>query len=192
MIRNQIMRAITYATTKHDKQVRKVEETPYIAHPYRVAMLLKEHGCDSDTVIAGLLHDIVEDTDGTLDEIKSLFGETVTEYVRFLTEDQQNEEWEARKQKSIETIRSAPLPVKLIACADKIDNLQSMIDSEMIHGEGMWQAFERQKYKQQWYYQEMYDSVIQGIDTDSHHPLMYLYKGLLDKFLEAEATYDGN
>lgn len=183
MITNQIMRAITYATTMHDGQRRKVDQTPYIAHPFRVAMLLKEHHCHNDLVIAGLLHDIVEDTEGTLEEIESIFGENISELVQSVTELEKTLPWEERKQHSIDQVREASFNVKLITCADKIDNLQSMLDNETIYGNSMWHAFDRGKSDQQWYYQNMYQSVITGVKPANFHPLMYLFKALLDQFL---------
>mgnify|MGYP003043255874 CR=1 FL=1 len=68
--------AIDYATKKHAGQKRKSGE-PYITHPLAVAGILVEWGMDIDTVIAGVLHDTVEDTDATLDELESLFGRDI-------------------------------------------------------------------------------------------------------------------
>lgn len=183
MLTERLMRAITFATVKHDGQRRKVNKEPFIAHPYRVAMLLKEHGCNQDLVIAGILHDVVEDTDGTLDEIDALFGQKVTQLVRTVTEKDKSLPWKIRKKQSIDQIRLASSDVKLIVCADKIDNLDSMLDNEMIYGDGMWHAFERGKKDQQWYYQKMFDSVTDGVNQDKLHPLMLQFKALLTKFL---------
>lgn len=185
MITGNLMRAITYATNKHDGQRRKVDETPYIAHPYRVAMLLKAHNCSESVVIAALLHDVVEDTDGTFNEINNLFGRTVEELVKYVTEQDNQKKWEDRKVDSIEKIKKAPLDAKLITVADKIDNLQSMLDGEMIHGDSMWRAFDRGKKDQQWYYNQMYQSVTTSSDSvDDLHPLVMLFKKLLDQFME--------
>ena len=68
--------AIDYATKKHDGQLRKSGE-PYIIHPLFVASFIIEWGMDIDSVIAGVLHDTVEDTDATLEEIEELFGRDV-------------------------------------------------------------------------------------------------------------------
>ena len=68
--------AIDYAAEKHAGQKRKSGE-PYITHPLSVAAILIDWGMDIDTVIAGVLHDTVEDTDATLDELESLFGRDV-------------------------------------------------------------------------------------------------------------------
>ncbi|HHU19548.1 MAG TPA: bifunctional (p)ppGpp synthetase/guanosine-3',5'-bis(diphosphate) 3'-pyrophosphohydrolase [Bacilli bacterium] len=184
MSTERLMRAITFATVKHDGQKRKVNKEPFIGHPYRVAMLLKEHDCNQDLVIAGLLHDVVEDTDGTLDEIDALFGQNVTQLVSTVTEKEKSLPWDTRKQQSIDQIRQAPIDVKLIACADKIDNLGSMLDNEMVYGDAMWHAFERGKKDQQWYYQNMFDSVTAGINRNQFHPLMDQFEFLLRQFLD--------
>lgn len=69
-------KAIHYATDKHDGQLRKSGE-PYITHPLQVAAMLIDWGMDIDSVIAGVLHDTVEDTDATLEEITELFGRDI-------------------------------------------------------------------------------------------------------------------
>ena len=69
-------KAIHYATDKHDGQLRKSGE-PYITHPLQVAAMLVDWGMDIDSVIAGVLHDTVEDTDATLEEITELFGRDI-------------------------------------------------------------------------------------------------------------------
>lgn len=183
MITNMIMRAISFATIKHDGQRRKVDKEPFIAHPYRVAMLLKDHDCQNDIVIAGLLHDVVEDTEGTLKEINELFGSNVANLVETVTEQTENATWKERKKESIEKLSQGSIGAKLIVCADKIDNLHSIIDNEVFYSSNMWHEFEGGKADQQWYYKSMYQSVTDGIDPDHLHPLMILYKSLLDQFL---------
>lgn len=68
--------AVDYATEMHDGQERKSGE-PYITHPIHVAATLIDWGMDADSIVAGVLHDTVEDTKATLDEIKELFGRDV-------------------------------------------------------------------------------------------------------------------
>ena len=73
----EIDHAVDFATEMHEGQKRKSGE-PYITHPLSVASILIEWGMDSDTIIAGILHDTVEDTDATLDKIESLFGHDIS------------------------------------------------------------------------------------------------------------------
>lgn len=188
MIRNKLMRAITYAANKHKDQVRKVDETPFIAHPYRVAMLLKEHNCETDIVIAALLHDTVEDTDCTFEELEHLFGKDVKEYVDYVTELDKKISWKKRKEHSIQAFKTVPYDVKLLIAADKIDNLQSMIDQEMVHGDAMWHSFVGTREEQVWYYQEIFASIIENLEDEDWHPLFYLFQALLEKFQEADPS----
>ena len=74
---NKIEEAIIYATVMHQGKVRKLGNIPYILHPLEVAQILSTITDDQDVITAGILHDIVEDTDGTLQEIEKRFGERV-------------------------------------------------------------------------------------------------------------------
>ena len=71
-----LKKAIDFATKKHEGQMRKSGE-PYITHPLSVAALLVEWGMDTDTVVAGVLHDTLEDTDTTLAEIEEIFSRDI-------------------------------------------------------------------------------------------------------------------
>ena len=83
---NKIEEAIIYATVMHQGKVRKLGNIPYILHPLEVAQILSTITDDQDVITAGILHDIVEDTDGTLQEIEKRFGERVALLVsRLLT-----------------------------------------------------------------------------------------------------------
>ncbi|MDL4840130.1 HD domain-containing protein [Aquibacillus rhizosphaerae] len=177
------MKAISYATTKHTGQKRKVDDAPYIIHPYRVGMLLSQEACPEDIIIAGLLHDVVEDTDGTLEEIRSLFGEEVATLVEFASEPNKSLSWEDRKKHTIETIKTAPLAAKLVVCADKVDNLSSILENEQQLGSNIWRSFKRDKSSQQWYYLNVYKSLISGIDQKNQPNLFLSYKNLLDRFI---------
>ena len=74
---NKLEEAIIYATVMHQGKVRKLVNTPFILHPLEVAQILSMMTSDEDIITAGILHDIVEDTDGTLTEIEKRFGERV-------------------------------------------------------------------------------------------------------------------
>ena len=80
----RLERALQFATEKHEGQFRKGGEK-YIVHPVAVASWLKDHGYDTDTQIAGLFHDLLEDTDATEEEILALSNEKVLEAVKLLT-----------------------------------------------------------------------------------------------------------
>ena len=79
-----IDRAVAYADEKHKHQKRK-DGSPYIIHPLAVAEVVTEMGLDIDAILGALLHDCIEDTDASHEEIASLFGETVAELVEGVT-----------------------------------------------------------------------------------------------------------
>lgn len=117
--------AISYACRKHRTQLRKDGETPYVAHPMRVLLIvLREFGeTDEDTLAAAVLHDTIEDTTADYDEVAEAFGEAVARYVALLTKDKRLPERE-REDRFFEQLRTAPLPVKLCKIADTLDNLR--------------------------------------------------------------------
>lgn len=80
----EIQKAYEYADRKHKNQLRKSGE-PYIIHPLAVAEIVAEIGLDTDAIVAALLHDCLEDTDASFDEISHMFGQTVAELVEGVT-----------------------------------------------------------------------------------------------------------
>ena len=118
----------------HKGQLRKYpENTPYYTHLFRVGNILSEYGFSDDVVKAGLLHDLVEDTDYELDHIKENFGDDIAKYVDFVSEDK-NLPWKERKLEYIRKLFSNESPIESVAIsmADKIDNLE---DSKKAHEE---------------------------------------------------------
>ena len=85
MVETRIDHAKMWAGMHHKGQVRKYTGEPYIEHPLAVAELVKEHGLSETAVIAATLHDTVEDTGATMEDVEELFGEKVAEYVWYLT-----------------------------------------------------------------------------------------------------------
>ena len=150
-----IDKAIAFATVAHQGQVRKATYIPYITHPFSVAMLLSQVGCSEDVIIAGLLHDTLEDTETTFEELRLEFGETIAEYVQGCSEPDKSKAWEERKAHTIESLQDAPEAVCLIICADKIHNLRSMNSEWKQDGEEFWKRFKRGREKQKWYFTEV-------------------------------------
>lgn len=126
-----ILRAATFAAKKHTKQKRKGSDgEPYINHPLEVANMLVNIGGvdDPDVITAALLHDTVEDTDASLEEIVEHFGVTVAGYVRELTDDKSSSKAE-RKQKQVEHASHLSHGAKLIKLGDKISNIRDITDN---------------------------------------------------------------
>ena len=115
-----------------------------------------------DIIVAGLLHDMLEDTYMTEKELQEKFGSRVLELVKGASEKLENRDntsWEDRKQHTIDYIKTADRDIQYIACADKLSNVKSMlIDYEEI-GDKLWERFNRGYEKQKWYYENMVDSL---------------------------------
>ncbi len=127
---DKIEKAAYYANLKHENQKRKSGE-PYIIHPLAVAETLIQMNMDADTVCAGLLHDVIEDTDTSEENITELFGKNVCELVQGVTKIANIKNLSKSAQEA-ETIRkmfiatSKNMPVIIIKLADKLHNMRTL------------------------------------------------------------------
>ena len=118
--------AIEFALQAHQGQIRK-DGRPYIIHPLSVGMILQGAGYSEDVVIAGILHDIIEDTEFTKADIEQKFGASVANMVASVTEDFSIEDWNTRMDTYIETIKNSSDEVKAISLADRLDNRRHLL-----------------------------------------------------------------
>lgn len=162
-----IDRAIKFAARAHNGQFRKGSDIPYISHPLAIALLLQEAGATTEQIIAGILHDTVEDTDVTLKEIEEKFGKKVAALVEACSEYDSSAAWENRKNHTINFLRTASPEIKLITCADKLHNLRSIAEDYEVLGESLWKKFGRGKEFQAWYYYNLVDVLCCGLDGQS-------------------------
>ena len=122
-----MMRAIEFATDAHKAQKRKASGEPYIIHPIRVLRILTEAGITDDTVlIAAVLHDVVEDTSVTLDEITRVFGKRVSNFVFEVTNNPDLSKVD-KKKAQVTKASNMSSGAKLIKMADMIDNLSDLL-----------------------------------------------------------------
>jgi (p)ppGpp synthase/HD superfamily hydrolase len=150
-----IFDAIEFAAGAHRGHFRKGTRIPYIVHPLAVAKILIEACCAEEVIVAGILHDTVEDTSVSLGEIHLKFGEAVARIVEGATEPDKSRPWEERKTHIIESLKSATEGVLLVTCADKIENLEAIRGDWGRVGEGVWDRFKRGRDKQEWYYRSV-------------------------------------
>lgn len=122
-----VLRALEFAALAHEGQRRRgTAQVPYISHPAAVGLILARAGFDDAVVAAGVLHDVIEDTPVTAEELSVHFGEQITEIVLGASEDK-SLVYDARKAGYVEQIRTASAQVKAVSCADKIANLTNLI-----------------------------------------------------------------
>ena len=123
-------KAVDYASKKHASQKRK-DGSPYIIHPLAVAQIVTEMGLDMDAILGALLHDCIEDTDASHEEIEKLFGPTVAELVEGVTK-LTRADFSSREQAQMENLRkmfmamSKDIRVVLIKISDRLHNIRTM------------------------------------------------------------------
>ncbi len=153
----RIFQAIEFATKAHTGQFRKGTKVPYIVHPLGVAKILIEASCSEDVVVAGILHDTVEDSSTRIDDICRDFGEEVTRLVEGASEPNKSDTWENRKRHTIDILETAPMDAIYVSLADKLANIRDIrADYEKL-GDDVFLRFNRPKNKQEWYYRAMAD-----------------------------------
>lgn len=157
-----IDKALKFASITHMEDKRKGTDIPYISHPVAVSMMLLQAGYNDEVVVAGLLHDSLEDTPVTVEQIEENFGNHVKSIVEGCSELDKSLSWEERKRHTIEYLESAPNEIRWVTCADKLHNARSMYEDYQAHGENIWSRFKRGREQQEWYYTSIIESLSQG------------------------------
>lgn len=173
IVSSKIEEAIVFAARAHEGQRRKAGDTPYIAHPIIVGWILSAQTCEEDVVIAGILHDTVEDAGVSSADIARRFGGRVAMIVERVTEQDKMQPWEVRKQRLLESIRTGPLEAKYVYCADKLHNIHSMSAMYRIHGDALWEMFSRGFEQQKWYAHSAVASLYANLDDRLLKPMFF-------------------
>ena len=169
MLTERFDSALLFASRLHRHQTRKSGDVPYMSHLLGVASLVLEDRGSEDEAIAALLHDSIEDQgdgypggrDALRTEIAAQFGGKVLEIVNMCTDDdgydkQDAHAWKERKQAYIDRFATANESVRRVACADKVNNIRSILADYREHGERLWERFRTKSRDDQfWYYGEL-------------------------------------
>ena len=166
-----IENAIAFALKAHHGAMRKGGGFPYIVHPLETMEIVSHLTEDAEVLTAAVLHDVIEDTPYTYEDIKVEFGQRVADLVNWESEDKRrdrpaSETWRIRKEETIERDKTAPLEVKMILLGDKLSNMRgSRIDFRK-NGDVMWEKFNmKDKKQQEWYYRSICDVLPELSDT---------------------------
>lgn len=171
-----IERALRIAALAHKDQVRKEGNTPYIVHPVMVALDLKTRGFSDEIVAAALVHDVLEDTDFSEEQLESELGSSVMEIVRAVTNDD-SLSWEQKKLHYIETVRSGSEGAKAVATADKVHNAKSLLAAHKQQGEALWSHFKAGKEMKIWFEKAM----LEMLKETWENPLVSEYESLVEE-----------
>jgi (p)ppGpp synthase/HD superfamily hydrolase len=166
----RMSKAIEFASLAHAGEFRKGTTIPYIVHPLDVFSILLKNGSSEDLAIAGVLHDVLEDTTRTRKDIKKNFGDAVCSLVVGASENEEltkgisNEEkkksWKLRKTQKIDTVRNSGRDLRLLICADKLANIRDLIEDQDRNGDAVWSKFNASKDQESWYYNEMASAMV--------------------------------
>ena len=161
-----LCQATRLAAQAHDGAYRKGGKMPYLLHVMETAEIVGTMTEDEDVLAAAVLHDVLEDTSVTEEELRETVGGHVTELVLAVSENKRREQpaeatWRLRKQESVEKLLQEPrLEVKMIALGDKLSNIRALQRDYGILGEQVWERFNnKSKAEQGWYYQAVTDAL---------------------------------
>lgn len=160
--------ALVYASVAFRHKTRKGSRVPYLTHLLAVSALVGEHGGTEDQMIAALLHDVLEDIEGsTREDLATRFGEAVASAVEALSDTTEHPKpvWKVRKTRYLERLTQESPFVKLVSAADKLHNLQSLLRDLQQHGTIVWERFNAGREEQIWYYQKAVIALGTGWET---------------------------
>ena len=165
-------RAIVFATRAHSGTYRKGTNIPYIVHPIEAAAIVATITDDPDMIAAAVLHDVVEDTDATVDEIRLFFNDRIADLVEAESEDKRKdrpaqETWMVRKMETLEFLKNeADRDAKILALADKLSNIRAIHRDQKTVGDRLWERFnEKDKAKHGWMYRQVAIALVELSDT---------------------------
>lgn len=176
-------KAIIFAAKAHSGVCRKGSNIPYIVHPMEAASIAARMTDDLEVIAAAVLHDVVEDTPATAEQLEAEFGERVAGLVGADSEDKREdrppaETWEIRKSELLEFLPKASRDEQIIILADKLSNLRSMYRDYAEIGDELWNRFNvKDKSKHAWYY----CGVAQKLDKVADTTVYEEYTQLLSK-----------
>lgn len=171
-----IDKAIKFAVDAHCGQQRKVNGVPYIVHPMEAVTITATMTDDQELLAAAALHDVLEDTSVTEEDVRKEFGNRIADLVVSESEPQypelpRSESWALRKKYALEHLENADREVKMVTMGDKLSNMRAIWRSYLLQGDRLWDAFNVTDAK----VQEQY-----------YRGLLNAFKGLEDTFAYME------
>ncbi len=164
-------RAILFAVRAHAGTERRGKGFPYIVHPLEAVEIVATMTRDQELLAAAALHDTVEDTDVTIEQIRAEFGDRVAALVASESEDyapgvSEEASWHARKQAAIDRLARASRDAKMVALGDKLSNMRAIARDYAVQGDVLWSLFHTKRPEDhEWHYRGLADSLSELRDT---------------------------
>lgn len=186
---NLIEKGIVFATKAHEGQYRKLSNTPYIIHPLEVATIIATITEDENVIVAGLLHDVIEECNITSDVIKNEFNSRVSALVQSESEDKLNDRsksdsWLDRKEESLLMLEhTKDRDVKILWLADKLSNMRSFYREYLKNGHEFLNHLNQKDIKMHyWYYSSVAKYTSELKDTAAYQE----YVDLVEKVFKGD------
>ena len=177
-------RAIVFAVQAHHNSERRGKGFPYIVHPMEAVEIVATITPDQELLAAAALHDTIEDTDVTVEQLREAFGDRIANLVHAESDqidgklfDGKNEEetWHARKQAAIDRLAKAPHDAKIVAMGDKLSNMRAIWRDYQTKGDELWNIFHvKDKASHEWHYRGLADALSELNDTFAYQELVTL------------------
>ena len=151
-------RAIIFAVKAHSGTERRGKGYPYIVHPLEAVEIVATMTKDQELLAAAALHDTVEDTDVTIEQIRAEFGDRVAELVASESDEMpagvsEEDSWHSRKQAAIDRLAKASREAKMVALGDKLSNMRAIARDYAVQGDDLWNLFHVKDPKEhEWHY----------------------------------------
>lgn len=185
-----LLKALAFANKKHKNQFRKGSKIPYITHPIEAMNILLENGYTNNQIIAGLLHDTIEDTDTTYSEIADEFSGKIADIVFYNTEDKSLSWWE-RKQHTLKQMRDEwDTLASPVLFSDKLANLRSIFRDIEAQGFDIWDKFNADIEDILYYYKRILEYSYRLQNKPMYHEYEKLYNFILAEYRKEQNMMD--
>ena len=173
-------RAIVFAVKAHHDTERRGKGFPYIVHPMEAVEIVASITSDQELLAAAALHDTIEDTEVTVDDIRREFGDRIAELVhaesdQFTEGVSEEDSWHDRKQAAIDRLAAASHDAKIVAMGDKLSNMRAIWRDYQVKGDALWSIFHaRDKASHEWHYRGLAASLSELKDTFAYQEFVRL------------------
>ena len=164
-------RAIIFAVRAHAGTERRGKGFPYIVHPMEAVEIVATMTSDQELLAAAALHDTVEDTDVTVEQIREEFGDRIASLVAAESDTfeegvSEEDSWHARKQAAIDRLAKASHDAKIVALGDKLSNMRAIARDWAVQGDALWGIFHaKDPADHEWHYRGLAESLRELEDT---------------------------
>ena len=180
-------RAIVFALRAHAGTERRGKGFPYIVHPLEAVTIVATMTSDQELLAAAALHDTVEDTDVTIDQIRAEFGDRIASLVAadsdIPVQDMNAEDsWHVRKQAAIDRIAASSHDAKIVAMGDKLSNMRAIARDYAMQGDALWNLFRVKNRKDhEWHYRGLAEALRELQDTFAYKEFEQLINQVFTK-----------